>query len=49
MDIVVGRGNRRQVVTLPSRMDNATREKIAWNVKQMLFERGIIPSLGGGR
>lgn len=48
MQITTGRGNKRQTVEIPANLDRETREKIGWNLKQMMLERGIIQNLGGG-
>jgi hypothetical protein len=48
MQIVIGRGNRRQSFDLgsPGARTKEVSERLAWNVKQILFDRGIIPNLG---
>ena len=47
MQITSGSGNSRQSITIPCReaLDRETHERITWNVKSMLFDRGVITSL----
>jgi hypothetical protein len=47
MQVVFGRGRNRQVFEFgsPQARSKETTEKLSWNLTQILFDRGVIPSL----
>jgi hypothetical protein len=51
MKLIIGRGNARQVYELGSVQARSREETelLSWNITQVCFQRGIIPSLGGRR
>lgn len=48
MIITIGSGRKRQSIELPhiTLRDRETNEKLAWNLKRILHERGVINNLG---
>lgn len=46
--LVVRVGSTRVRVANVGTMSREERDRIAWDMKQLCYQRGIIPSLGGG-